>query len=112
MLNYFYNNYTIFYRRTVHSLLKLLVKFQGIKFQFVAPEELNLPIELVNELINFNIEFNLAISLEEAILNTDVLYMTRIQKERFAIEADYLRIANSYCLDMHLMMKVISTKYS
>lgn len=87
------------YGRTVHSLIKTLSRFEGNKFILVSPKELRLPEGLKRQLIaKYNTEFIEVESLDEVIDQMDVLYMTRIQKERFFNEEDYLRLKNSYIL--------------
>lgn len=87
------------YGRTVHSLIKTLSRFEGNKFILVSPKELRLPEGLKRQLIaKYNTEFIEVESLDEVIDKMDVLYMTRIQKERFFNEEDYLRLKNSYIL--------------
>jgi aspartate carbamoyltransferase catalytic subunit len=87
------------YGRTVHSLIKTLSRFEGNKFILVSPKELRLPEGLKRQLITkYNTEFIEVESLDEVIDQMDVLYMTRIQKERFFNEEDYLRLKNSYIL--------------
>jgi len=88
------------YGRTVHSLIETLVRYPGGKFYLISPEELVLPPRLREYLQRTSscqlIECR---SMEEALPHIDILYMTRIQKERFFNEADYLRLKNSYILD-------------
>ncbi|MGB3367155.1 MAG: aspartate carbamoyltransferase [Acidaminobacteraceae bacterium] len=87
------------YGRTVHSLIKTLSRFEGNKFILVSPKELRLPEGLKRQLITkYKTEFIEVESLDEVIDQMDVLYMTRIQKERFFNEEDYLRLKNSYIL--------------
>ena len=85
--------------RTVHSLIKALSKFTGIKVVLIAPEELRLPSYMKAEVCdNYGVETTEADTLEEAIPNLDVLYMTRVQKERFASEEDYNRVKDCFVL--------------
>jgi aspartate carbamoyltransferase catalytic subunit len=87
------------YGRTVHSLIKTLSRFEGNNFILVSPKELRLPEGLKRQLTaKYNTEFIEVESLDEVIDKMDVLYMTRIQKERFFNEEDYLRLKNSYIL--------------
>ena len=87
------------YGRTVHSLIKTLSRFEGNKFILVSPKELRLPEGLKRQLVaKYNTEFIEVESLDDVIDQMDVLYMTRIQKERFFNEEDYLRLKNSYIL--------------
>jgi len=88
------------YGRTVHSLIRTLARFNTKKFILISPEELALPTSLKRQLSeNFDLEIKEVRYIEEAIEEIDVLYMTRIQKERFFNEEDYLRLKNSYILD-------------
>lgn len=87
------------YGRTVHSLIKTLSRFEGNKFILISPKELRLPEGLKHQLKEkFNTDFVEVESIDEVIDQIDVLYMTRIQKERFFNEEDYLRLKNSYIL--------------
>jgi aspartate carbamoyltransferase catalytic subunit len=86
--------------RTVHSLIKALARYEGIKFVLISPEELSIPDYIREEiLIKNNIEFEEIERLEDAIGKLDILYMTRVQRERFFNEADYIRLKDSYILD-------------
>ena len=86
--------------RTVHSLIKSISRYEGIKFILISPPELKIPDYIKKEvLIKNNIEFIEVETLEESIDSLDILYMTRVQKERFFNEADYLRLKDTYILD-------------
>lgn len=87
--------------RTVHSLIKALSRYENIKFVLISPEELRIP-EYIREeiLVKNNIEFEEVERLENVMGELDVLYMTRVQKERFFNEADYIRLKDSYVLDV------------
>ena len=86
--------------RTVHSLIKSISRYEGIKFILISPPELKIPDYIKKEvLIKKNIEFIEVETLEESIDSLDILYMTRVQKERFFNEADYLRLKDTYILD-------------
>ncbi|WP_312613058.1 aspartate carbamoyltransferase [Oscillibacter sp.] len=86
--------------RTVHSLVNALARQSGIRFVFISPEELKLPGYLKeNVLEKQGLSYRETDSLEEAIPNLDILYMTRVQKERFFNEADYVRLKDTYVLD-------------
>jgi len=87
--------------RTTHSLTKILLKYPNINFVFISPEELQIP-EYIKEEIGKN-RYQETFSLESCINTLDVLYMTRIQKERFFSEEEYLRLKDSYILDMNIM---------
>lgn len=100
------NNMTIgfcgdlMFGRTVHSLIKAMSRYKGIKFILISPDELKLPDYIRTEVIEKNnIPYEEISSLEDAIGSLDVLYMTRVQKERFFNEADYIRLKNTYILD-------------
>ncbi len=85
--------------RTVHSLIQAMVRYDNVKFVMISPKELKLPEYLVNEvLLKKNVEFIETESLEDSIADLDVLYMTRVQKERFFNEADYIRLKDTYIL--------------
>ena len=85
--------------RTVHSLVAAMSRYTGIRFVFVSPEELKLPRYVKEQYIKEkNIPYTQFASLEEVMPELDVLYMTRVQKERFFNEEDYLRLKDSYIL--------------
>lgn len=85
--------------RTVHSLIKALSKFKGIKVVLIAPEELRLPSYMKEEVCDrYGISYSEASTIEEAIGELDVLYMTRVQKERFLDEDDYDRVKDCFIL--------------
>ena len=86
--------------RTVHSLIKALSRYENIRFVLISPEELKIPDYIKNEvLIKNNLKFKETKKLETSLENLDILYMTRVQKERFFNEADYIRLKDSYILD-------------
>ena len=86
--------------RTVHSLIEALSRYSGIKFVLISPEELKLPSFVKQKYIkDKGIEYIQSESLEEHIGQLDILYMTRVQQERFFNEEDYLRLRDSYILD-------------
>lgn len=90
--------------RTVHSLVKALSRYKNNKFVLISPEELKIPDYIKREvLIKNNIEFLEVERLEEVIDSLDILYMTRVQKERFFNEEDYLRLKDSYILNEEKM---------
>ena len=85
--------------RTVHSLIDALTRYTGIKIVLISPDELKLPGYMKNALDKMdNISYTETTSLEDAMPNLDILYMTRVQKERFFNEADYIRLKDSYIL--------------
>ena len=86
--------------RTVHSLIKALSRYKDIKFILISPNELQVPDYINTEILNKNcLEYKEVERLEETIDKLDILYMTRVQKERFFNEADYIRLKDSYILD-------------
>jgi aspartate carbamoyltransferase catalytic subunit len=92
------------YGRTVHSLIEAMSRYEGIRFVLISPKELMLP-EFVREgvLNKHNIPYEEVTSLEDAIPSLDVLYMTRIQRERFDDPAEYERLKDSYVLTAEKM---------
>ena len=88
------------YGRTVHSLLRALMRYEGLKVVLISPDELRLPKYVKAELEEKGIPYIETVSLEGALPLLDVLYMTRIQKERFNSLVTYDRLKNSYILDM------------
>ncbi len=85
--------------RTVHSLVGALSRYEGIKFILISPEELRLPDYVKNDVLDRGgIQYAETSSLDDAIGSLDVLYMTRVQRERFFNEEDYLRLKDSYIL--------------
>ena len=85
--------------RTVHSLIGALSRYKNVKFVLVSPKELTLPEYIVKEVIEKNnIEFVETTNLEEVMPELDILYMTRVQRERFFNEQDYIRLKDSYIL--------------
>lgn len=90
--------------RTVHSLINALVRYTGIKFVLISPDELKIPNYLREEvLIENNIPFKEVRKLEDVLPELDLLYMTRVQKERFFNEEDYIRLKDSFILDAKKM---------
>ncbi len=87
------------YGRTVHSLIQALSRYEGIKVVLISPEELKLPSYVKKDVLSKkNIPYEQTTSLEEAIPSLDILYMTRVQKERFSSEEEYMRLKDSYIL--------------
>jgi aspartate carbamoyltransferase catalytic subunit len=87
--------------RTVHSLIEALSRYENIKFALISPEELVIPDYIREEvLLKKNIEFVEVDKLEGIMPSLDVLYMTRVQRERFFNEEDYIRLKDSYILDL------------
>ncbi len=85
--------------RTVHSLIGAMSRYEGVKFVLISPPELKVPAYITEELRKKHIEFVEVESMEEVMPELDVLYMTRVQQERFFNEADYLRLRDTYILD-------------
>lgn len=90
--------------RTVHSLINAMVRYTGIRFVLISPEELRLPDYIRQDVLDKkNIPYKEVVRMEEALPELDILYMTRVQKERFFNEADYLRMKDFYILDKEKM---------
>ena len=85
--------------RTIHSLIAAMSRYKNIKFVLISPDELKVPDYIINELKEKNIPFVETNSMEEYMSELDVLYMTRVQRERFFNEEDYLRLKDYYILD-------------
>lgn len=85
--------------RTVHSLIRALVRYENIRFIFISPEELRVPDYITDMLKEKNIPYEEVIRLENVMPSLDLLYMTRVQKERFFNEEDYVRLKDFYILD-------------
>ena len=85
--------------RTVHSLMAAMSRYDNVKFIFISPDELRLPEYLKEDILNpKNIEYVETTDLENAMPQLDILYMTRVQRERFFNEQDYIRLKDSYIL--------------
>ena len=85
--------------RTVHSLISAMSRYKGVKFVLISPEELKVPRYIITDVLEANgIPYEEVTSLEEAMPQLDILYMTRVQRERFFNEADYLRLKDTYIL--------------
>ena len=92
--------------RTVHSLIIALSRYKDIKFVLISPKELKIPEYLKQDILDKkNIEYIETENLEESISNLDVLYMTRVQKERFLNEEEYVRLRDVYILDKQKLEK-------
>ncbi len=89
--------------RTVHSLINALVRYPDVHFVFISPPELKVPDYITDKLDELGIPYEEHVRLEDAISKLDILYMTRIQKERFFNEDDYVRLKNFYILDAEKM---------
>ncbi len=92
--------------RTVHSLTKAMSRYKNIKFVFIAPPELKIPEYLKHDLLDAkNLDYKEVETIEEVIEDLDILYMTRVQKERFFNEQDYIRLKDTYILDLKKIEK-------
>ena len=92
--------------RTVHSLTKAMSRYKNIKFVFIAPSELKIPEYLKHDLLDAkNLDYKEVETIEEVIEDLDILYMTRVQKERFFNEQDYIRLKDTYILDLKKLDK-------
>lgn len=91
------------YGRTTHSLVFLLGLFDNIEFTFISPDELKMPEKVTDFLKNKNIKYREVTDYKEWIDKSDVLYVTRIQKERFTDLSEYDRIKNNYILDLNIL---------
>lgn len=95
--------------RTVHSLINALIRYPNISFVFISPQELRIPDYLRDEVLKKNnIPFKEVIRLEEVMPELDLLYMTRVQKERFFNEEDYVRLKDFYVLNKEKMKRAKS----
>lgn len=90
--------------RTVHSLIRALVRYENVKFILISPEELKVPSYIREDVLEKNhIEYQEVERLEDALPSLDILYMTRVQKERFFNEEDYIRMKDFYILNKSKM---------
>lgn len=89
--------------RTVHSLVRALLRYENVHFVFISPEELRMPDYIIQELKEQNASFEEVIRLDDVMSNLDILYMTRVQRERFFNEEDYVRLKNFYILTKEKM---------
>ena len=86
--------------RTVHSLIQALVRYDNLNFVLISPEELRLPTYIRHDVLRRNhVPYKEVVRMEEALPELDILYMTRVQKERFFNEEDYVRMKDFYILD-------------
>ncbi len=90
--------------RTVHSLINALVRYDNISFIFISPEELRIPDYIIELLKDKNIPYKEVIRLEDVMPELDLLYMTRVQRERFFNEEDYVRLKDFYILNKEKMI--------
>lgn len=90
--------------RTVHSLIKSLVRYPNIKFVLISPKELRIPSYIREDVLDANnIPYVEVTNMDENLKDLDILYMTRVQKERFFNEAEYIRLKDTYILDKEKM---------
>ena len=90
--------------RTVHSLTQAMCRYPGNKFIFVSPKELTVPEYMIEDILKpAGVQYECAERMEDVIDKADILYMTRVQKERFFNEQDYIRLKDSYILDKEKM---------
>ena len=89
--------------RTVHSLINALIRYENVRFILISPEELRIPSYLRDKLTDMGVEFQEVIKLEDVMPELDLLYMTRVQKERFFNEEDYVRLKDFYVLNKQKM---------
>ena len=98
--------------RTVHSLISALIRYPNIRFVLISPEELRVPSYVKDNVLTANnIPFTEVIRLEEALPDLDILYMTRVQRERFFNEDDYVRMKDFYILDTDKMQMAPEDMY-
>ncbi len=90
--------------RTVHSLIEAMIRYPNVKFVLISPEELRVPSYIREDVLEKNnIDFKEVVRLDDALPELDILYMTRVQKERFFNEEDYVRMKDFYILDREKM---------
>lgn len=90
--------------RTVHSLINALIRYPGIQFIFISPEELKIPDYIREDVLDKNkISYKEFVRLEDCMEDLDLLYMTRVQRERFFNEEEYIRLKDFYILDKNKM---------
>lgn len=98
--------------RTVHSLIEAMVRYPGIRFYLISPDELRIPGYIRQDVLEANhIEYREVNNLDEAMPELDILYMTRVQKERFFNEEDYIRLKDCYILDKKKMKLAKDTMF-
>ena len=89
--------------RTVHSLINSLIRYKNVKFILISPKELRVPDYIIDTLKENNVEYEEVEKLEDVMPQLDILYMTRVQRERFFNEDEYLRMKNFYILNKEKM---------
>lgn len=91
--------------RTVHSLIEAMMRYENVKFILISPEELRIPDYMKEKMDQAGVSWSETSDIEKAIPELDILYMTRVQKERFFNEADYIRLKDSYILNLEKLEK-------
>lgn len=86
--------------RTVHSLIEAMLRYENIEFILISPDELKVPDYIKEEMNKAGVKWREVTRLEDAMSELDILYMTRVQRERFFNEADYIRLKDSYILNL------------
>ena len=89
--------------RTVHSLINALLRYDNVKFVLISPNELKVPEYIIENIEKAGAEYKEVTKLEDVISELDILYMTRVQRERFFNEEDYIRLKDSFILDKKKM---------
>lgn len=89
--------------RTVHSLINALLRYDNVKFVLISPNELKVPEYIIENIQKAGAEYKEVTKLEDVIGELDILYMTRVQRERFFNEEDYIRLKDSFILDKKKM---------
>jgi len=89
--------------RTVHSLINALLRYDNVKFVLISPNELKVPEYIIENIEKAGAEYKEVTKLEDVIGELDILYMTRVQRERFFNEEDYIRLKDSFILDKKKM---------
>ena len=96
----------LLYGRTIHSLLQLLCLYPGVSIDLISPKNLRLPAKYIDYLKQNNVDFRESDTLEESIRHADVLYITRVQRERFAVVSEYESIKDSYFVDEEIAARL------
>ena len=97
--------------RTVHSLISAMSRYDGIRFAFISPDELKIPDYVVEKLEENDIPYEEFVRLDDVIGRLDILYMTRVQRERFFNEEDYIRLKDFYILTPRIMRRAKNDMY-
>lgn len=91
--------------RTVHSLIEAMMRYENVKFILISPDELKIPDYMKEKMDKAGVSWSETTDIEKAMPELDILYMTRVQKERFFNEADYIRLKDSYILNLEKLEK-------